>query len=66
MLGFAMIDAHGVVAAHTGKSCIPDAGMPVGAQYSVQANLMSNPRVWPAMAEAYERAQGAVRRPGAR
>ena len=54
----AMIDAHGVVAAHTGKSCIPDAGMHVGAQYSVQANLMSNARVWPAMAEAYEHARG--------
>ena len=54
----AMIDAHGVVAAHTGKSCIPDAGMHVGAQYSCQANLMSNANVWPAMAEAYEHAHG--------
>src|SRR5436190_5244570 len=40
----AMIDAHGVVAAYTGKDCIPDAGQRVGAQFSVQANLMSNPR----------------------
>ena len=31
----AMIDAQGIVAAHTGKSCIPAAGMQVGAQYSV-------------------------------
>ena len=54
----AMIDAHGNVAAFTGKDCIPDAGYHVGAQYSVQANLMSNPRVWPAMAGAYEHAQG--------
>lgn len=54
----AMIDAHGVVAAHTGKSCIPDAGMHVGAQYSCQANLMSNANVWPAMAAAYEQAKG--------
>ena len=54
----AMIDARGEVAAHTGKGCIPDAGMHVGAQYSVQANLMSNARVWPAMAEAYEHARG--------
>jgi uncharacterized Ntn-hydrolase superfamily protein len=54
----AMIDAHGSVAAHTGKDCIPDAGHHVGAQYSVQANLMSNPRIWPAMAQAYEHAHG--------
>jgi uncharacterized Ntn-hydrolase superfamily protein len=54
----AMIDARGEVAAHTGKGCIPDAGMHAGAQYSVQANLMSNARVWPAMAEAYEHARG--------
>ncbi len=54
----AMIDAHGNVAAYTGKDCIPDAGQRVGGQFSVQANLMSNPRVWPAMAEAYQRAHG--------
>jgi len=54
----AMVDAHGDVAAHTGKSCIPDAGQHVGAQYSCQANLMSNPRIWPAMADAYEHAKG--------
>jgi len=54
----AMVDAHGDVAAHTGRSCIPDAGQRVGAQYSCQANLMSNPRVWPAMAAAYEHATG--------
>ena len=54
----AMIDAHGNVDARTGKDCIPDAGQHVGAQYSTQANLMSNPRVWPAMAEAYEHAKG--------
>jgi len=54
----AMVDAHGDVAAHTGKLCIPDAGQHVGAQYSCQANLMASPRVWPAMAEAYEHAKG--------
>ena len=32
--------------------------MHVGAQYSVQANLMSNANVWPAMAAAYEHATG--------
>ena len=54
----AMIDSHGDVAAWTGKKCIPAAGDHVGAQYSVQANLMSNERIWPAMAEAYENTKG--------
>jgi uncharacterized Ntn-hydrolase superfamily protein len=54
----AMVDAHGNVAAHTGRGCIPDAGQHVGKQYSVQANLMANDRVWPAMATAYEKADG--------
>jgi uncharacterized Ntn-hydrolase superfamily protein len=54
----AMVDAHGNVAAYTGPKCIPDAGHHTGAQYSTQANLMSNDRIWPAMAEAYEKAKG--------
>jgi uncharacterized Ntn-hydrolase superfamily protein len=54
----AMVDAKGGVAAYTGKNCIPDAGHRTGNQYSVQANLMANPTVWPAMAEAFEKAKG--------
>ena len=54
----AMIDSRGEVAAWTGKKCIPAAGDRMGAQYSVQANLMSNPNVWPAMAIAYENTEG--------
>jgi len=54
----AMIDSHGDVAAWTGKRCIPAAGDHVGTQYSVQANLMSNDKVWPAMAQAYETTKG--------
>jgi uncharacterized Ntn-hydrolase superfamily protein len=54
----AMVDAKGGVAAYTGKGCIPDAGHQTGAQYTVQANLMANASVWPAMAAAYEKAQG--------
>jgi uncharacterized Ntn-hydrolase superfamily protein len=54
----AMVDARGDVAAHTGANCIPDAGHRSGAQYSVQANLMATDRVWGAMAEAYEKAEG--------
>ena len=51
----AMVDARGNVAAHTGSKCIPDAGHRTGKQYSVQANLMANGKVWPAMAEAFEK-----------
>jgi uncharacterized Ntn-hydrolase superfamily protein len=54
----AMVDARGNVATWTGPACIPDAGQRTGPQYSVQANLMANERVWPAMAKAYERARG--------
>ena len=54
----AMIDAAGRVDAWTGPNCIPDAGHHVGKDYSVQANLMANPRVWPAMAAAFESAKG--------
>jgi uncharacterized Ntn-hydrolase superfamily protein len=54
----AMIDAKGNVAAHTGEKCIPDAGHIAGENFSVQANLMLNRKVWPAMAEAYRNTQG--------
>ncbi|MDZ7263973.1 MAG: DUF1028 domain-containing protein [candidate division KSB1 bacterium] len=54
----AIIDATGNVAAYTGKNCIPDAGHIVGGQYSVQANLMLNDKVWPAMARAFEQSAG--------
>ncbi len=54
----AMIDTAGNISAHTGPMCIPDAGQVVGDQFSVQANLMANDRVWPAMAEAYKKATG--------
>ena len=54
----AMVDAKGRVAAHTGAMAIPAAGHQVGAQYSVQANLMDKESVWPAMARAYEAARG--------
>lgn len=54
----AMIDAEGRVAAHTGESAIIAAGHHVGEDYSVQANLMEHPSVWPAMAEAFESAGG--------
>lgn len=54
----AMIDTKGRVAAYSGPRCIPDAGHEVGEQFSVQANLMANPKVWPAMANAYRMSKG--------
>ncbi len=54
----AMIDRQGNVAAWTGPKCIAAAGDRQGKGYSVQANLMDNASVWPAMAQAYEAASG--------
>jgi len=54
----AIVDAEGRVAVHTGKKCIAAAGHQVGQGYSVQANLMEKSSVWPAMARAFEAAQG--------
>ncbi len=54
----AMVDAKGNVAAHTGKRAIFAAGHQLGAQYSVQANIMEKPTVWAAMGAAYESAEG--------
>lgn len=54
----AMVDAKGNVAAYTGAKCIPDAGHVTGEQFSCEANLMANHKVWPAMKAAYEKARG--------
>jgi uncharacterized Ntn-hydrolase superfamily protein len=54
----AMVDARGNVAVHTGAKCIAAAGHETGEQFSVQANLMENPSVWPAMARAFREAKG--------
>jgi uncharacterized Ntn-hydrolase superfamily protein len=54
----AMIDAQGRVDAWTGSRDIQAAGHIVGKDYSVQANLMLNDKVWPAMAQAFEATKG--------
>jgi uncharacterized Ntn-hydrolase superfamily protein len=54
----AFVDAKGRAAAHTGKNCIASASDHVGDGYSVQANMMANERVVPAMAHAFEAAKG--------
>ncbi|WP_311136519.1 DUF1028 domain-containing protein [Hymenobacter cellulosilyticus] len=51
----AILDAKGNVATHTGKKCVDMAGHVKGSQFSVQANMMLNDKVWPAMAQAYEK-----------
>ncbi|RMF74466.1 MAG: DUF1028 domain-containing protein [Acidobacteria bacterium] len=54
----AMVDADGRVAAWTGARCIAAAGHVEGDGFSVQANLMANERVWPAMAKAFVASEG--------
>jgi uncharacterized Ntn-hydrolase superfamily protein len=54
----AMVDAQGRVAAWTGPKCIAAAGHQTGDGFSVQANLMDKPTVWPAMVRAFESAKG--------
>ena len=54
----AMIDAQGRVDAWTGKNDIQAAGHMIGKNFSVQANLMLNDKVWPAMARAFENTKG--------
>jgi len=54
----AMIDVRGNVDVHTGKRCIADAGDHKGENYSCQANLMANDKIWGAMAQAFETSKG--------
>lgn len=53
-----IVDSKGRVAAWTGERCIPAAGDLQGDGFSVQANLMENDTVWPAMAKAFRAAEG--------
>lgn len=55
-LGF--VDAKGEVASYTGARNIKHASSHVGQGYAVQANLMANELVVPAMRHAYEAAKG--------
>lgn len=50
----AFLDHEGNVATHTGESCIAAASHAVGDQFSVQANMMLNSKVVPAMKNAFE------------
>ena len=50
----AMLDVNGSVNAFTGKKCIESAGHFVGENFSVQANMMLNDKVIPAMKKAFQ------------
>ena len=54
----AIVDAKGNTAVYTGNKCIPGAGHIQGEGYSVQANMMLNDKVWPAMSTAFENSSG--------
>lgn len=49
----AFLDVNGTVSAYTGQSCISSASHMVGENYAVQANMMLNDRVVPAMSRAF-------------
>jgi len=53
-----MIDSQGRVDSWTGKNDIQAAGHIVGQNFAVQANLMLNEQIWPAMAHAFETTRG--------
>lgn len=54
----ALLDTAGRVATHTGKNCIAEAQHITGKGFSVQANMMLNKKVVPAMAKAFRESHG--------
>ena len=54
----AVLSATGDVAAHTGERCIAEAGHVTGDAFSAQANMMRDPGVPEAMADAFTHATG--------
>jgi uncharacterized Ntn-hydrolase superfamily protein len=54
----AMLDKDGNVDSYTGSKCIASAGQITGKYFSVQANMMLNDDVVPAMAETFEKTAG--------
>src|SRR5579883_3250824 len=53
----ALLDGQGRIAVHTDSRCIEARGHVAGANYCVQANMMVDDSVWPAMKQAYEEAE---------
>lgn len=54
----AMLNKAGETAVHTGSRCVTFAGHETGDGFSVQANMMHNAGIWPAMAAAYRASRG--------
>lgn len=50
----AILDSKGRVATHTGKNCLESAGHVTGENFSVQANMMLNNKVVPAMEKSWK------------
>lgn len=53
-----MVDAQGRVASFTGKDCYDWAGQLLGPDFACQGNILAGPEILPAMAQAFEQAQG--------
>jgi uncharacterized Ntn-hydrolase superfamily protein len=58
MRQLAVLDAKGNSASYTGKGCIDAAGNIAENNVSVQANMMVNNKVWPAMLKAFKETTG--------
>jgi len=54
----AVVDATGAVDVFTGDMTFPHAGHQTGEGWTIQANMMVTPDVWPAMADTYASATG--------
>jgi uncharacterized Ntn-hydrolase superfamily protein len=54
----AIVDGQGRVAAYTGDACVAAAGHCVGEGCAALGNLVSSPRVWTSMFEAFEASSG--------
>src|SRR5439155_21054994 len=53
-----VVAASGDAAAHTGATCIAEAGHVVGDGFTCQANMMERDTVWDAMANAFRSSSG--------
>ncbi len=58
----AFVDSKGNVAVHTGKKCIPYAGHVKGDQFTCEANLMRNGKIWAAMKRDFGRTSSVPKR----
>jgi uncharacterized Ntn-hydrolase superfamily protein len=56
----AMVGADGSVAAYTGGQCVAHAGHRGGDNFSAQANMAAESRVWDAIADGFQNADGSL------